>query len=446
MLSDVIVALATPPGRSALATIRVSGAAALACVAEVLVSFKAEPSRQTRLTRAVHPKTREVLDEVLYVSYASPASFTGEDLVEISTHGGFLVPIGVLEALIAAGARQARPGEFTMRAVLNGKMDLLQAEAVGDLVDASAPAQRKMALHQLDRGLSTRLEKLRDGFLELEALISYDIDFPEEDSGPVDPEKVRALTDALHESLSGLLSAAEEGERVREGALAVIAGRPNVGKSSLFNALLGQERAIVTEVPGTTRDTIEGNVTCSGFPFRLADTAGLRESDDRVETLGIEVSRKYIDSADVVILCVEAGDEMTAEETNFLGSASVPVLVARTKNDMTHLRGDGVGVRVSAVTGEGIEELRTALAEAAFRSLVLQADYEPVLTRARHRAAIGCARDELESFATARSARIEAVVAATHLRAAVTALENVIGVVTTEDVLERIFSKFCVGK
>ncbi len=262
-------------------------------------------------------------------------SSTGEDLVELSTHGGLVVPAAAVAALLAAGARPARPGEFTRRAVLNGKLDLLQAEATADLIDAGSPAQARRALHQLDRGLSTRLAELRSELLELEALIAYEIDFPDEDEGPVAPERVVRAWQAARGRIAGLLDTAPEGERLREGALLVIAGRPNAGKSSLFNALLGTERAIVTEVPGTTRDAVEAHAVLEGFPFRLVDTAGLRESDDRVERLGIEVSRKYLAAADLVIFCRDAGCEMRdAGSQEFLATCRAPVIEVVTKIDL----------------------------------------------------------------------------------------------------------------
>lgn len=396
-----------------------------------------------RLARIVHPDTREVVDEALYVTFVAPSSYTGEHMVEISTHGGLLVPGEVLAALVAAGARHAAAGEFTRRALANGKMDLLQAEAVADLVGATAPAQRRAALRQLDRGFSARLERLRQDVLELDALVCYEIDFPEEDSGPVPPERVEAHIRQIEESIADLLRTAPEGERLREGAVAVIAGRPNVGKSSLFNALVGQERAIVTEIPGTTRDAVEAWVSCDGFPFRLFDTAGLHEASDVVERLGIEVSRRYLAGADVVLFCVEAGRELEAEEAAFLEEQSVPVLLVRTKGD---LAGGSHDLVVSTVTGEGLGELRKRLARLAFTNLACRGDIEPVVTRERHREALQRALAEVREFAAARARGIEIAVAATHLRAAVTALEDLIGIVTPDDVLDRVFSEFCVGK
>jgi tRNA modification GTPase len=445
MLSDTIAALATPPGRSAIALIRVSGRAALDIAGRVLVPFEPEAGRRVRRSRAFRPGASEPLDDVLYTVFRAPASYTGEDLVEISTHGGLLVPVEVLAALFEAGARLAAPGEFTRRALANGKLDLLQAEAIGDLIDASAPAQRRAALDQLDRGLSARITELRSRVLEVEALVSYDIDFPEEDEGAVPPARIEAAVTSLTTALADMLATATEGGRLREGALCVIAGAPNAGKSSLFNALLGQERAIVTELPGTTRDAIEAPVTCDGFPFRLVDTAGLRTSHDRIERLGIEVSRRYLAGADVVLFCAEAGRALSPDERTFLGEVTAPFLIVRTKADTVASPGEG-DVPVSAVTGAGLPLLRQRLAELAFARLSAAADPGPVLTRARHRVALTRARDEVAAFADARRAGLEAVVAATHLRAAAAALEAVIGLVTPDDVLDRVFASFCVGK
>jgi tRNA modification GTPase len=453
VLSDPIVALATPPGRSALALIRLSGTGALDVAGRCLRPFHAKPPRTARRAQLLHPGSGETLDQVLVACFPGPRSFTGEDVVEISTHGGLLVPAACVAALVEGGARPAQPGEFTRRALLNGKLDLLQAEATGDLIDAGSPAQRRRALQQLDRGLSHRLEALRAEILQLEALIAYDIDFPEEDEGAVAPERVRGAWDVVRGRLANLLATAPEGERLREGALLVIAGRPNAGKSSLFNALLGRERAIVTEVPGTTRDAIEASAVIEGFPFRLVDTAGLRASDDRVERIGIEVARRYLGAADLVMFCEEAGEGEGGkgegcDRNEFLAQCAAPVVLVETKIDLTDRPTARPPDRltVSAMTGEGLEALKRRLAEVAFGRLLQLGDVEPVVTRARHRAALEHALGELEAFWGAREGGVDAAAAATHLRAAVGALDDLIGVVTPEDVLERVFASFCVGK
>jgi len=446
VLSDPIVALATPPGRSALAVIRLSGRGAFEVAARCLRPFHADRPRVALRARLVDPASAEPVDDVLAAYFPAPRSYTGQDLVEISTHGGLLVPAEAVAALVAAGARPARPGEFTRRAVLTGKLDVLQAEATADLIDAGSPAQRKRALHQLDRGLSGRLESLRAEVLELEALMAYDIDFPEEDEGPVQPERVEAAWRALRGRIAGLVATAPEGERLREGALLVIAGPPNAGKSSLFNALLGRERAIVTEVPGTTRDAIEAHAVIGGFPFRLVDTAGLRASEDRVERIGIEVSRRYLGAADLVLFCEEVGEG--AERAEFLAQCGAPVVIVQTKIDLADRPAARLPdhLAVSAVTGEGIEPLKRRLAEAAFGRLLELGDVEPVVTRARHRVALERALAEVEAFGAARAQGVDAAAAATHLRAAVSALDDLIGAVTPDDVLDRVFASFCVGK
>ena len=452
MLSDPIVALATPPGRSALALIRLSGKGAFELAGRVLQPFRPTPPRVAHRVRVIHPITGEPVDDALAACFPGPRSYTGEDLIEVSTHGGLLVPAGVIAALVAAGARPAAPGEFSRRAVLNGKIDLLQAEATADLIDAGSPAQARRALQQLDRGLSRRLEQLRTELIELEALLAYEIDFPEEDEGAVAPERVERAWGAARQRIAHLIATAPEGERLREGALLVIAGRPNAGKSSLFNALLGRERAIVTEVPGTTRDAIEAYAVLEGFPFRLVDTAGLRESDDRVERMGIEVSRKYLAAADLVLFCEDnretgKGKRERDARDEFLAQVSAPVVVVRTKADLVSVpRPSSPGAFVSVVTGEGLADLRGRLAEVAYGRLLALGDVEPVVTRARHREALQRALAEVEAFQTARHGGVDAAAAATHLRAAVGALDDLIGVVTPDDVLDRVFASFCVGK
>jgi tRNA modification GTPase len=451
MLSDPIVALATPPGRSALALIRLSGRGAFELAARVLDPFHPERPRTVFRSRARHPTTGEHLDEVLAVCMPGPGSYTGEDLVEISSHGGLLAPAEVVAALAAAGARPALPGEFTRRAVLSGKMDLLQAEATADLIDAGAPAQRRWALQQLDRGLTHRLEALRREILELDALIAYDIDFPEEDGGPVPPARVSGAWHAVRARITRLLETAPEGERLHAGALAVVAGPPNAGKSSLFNALLGRERAIVTEIPGTTRDAIEAHVVIEGFPFRLVDTAGLRVGAEQVERLGIEVSRQYLAAADLVLYCEEppfAGDPAQPSDARnrFLSHLTVPVVFVYTKADRHPVPLESEQLAVSSVSGQGLDELKRRLAREAFGHLVRLGDVEPVVTHARHRAALERAAAELDAFQAAREAGVDAAATATHLHAAVGALDDLIGVVTPDDVLDRVFATFCVGK
>ena len=405
-------------------------------------------ARHASLARVVSADG-ETLDEGIVVAYHAPASFTGEDAIEITCHGGPIAPASVAAAFVAAGARPAEPGEFTRRAVLNGKLDLLQAEAVGDLVDASTRAAHRVALSQLDGGLSRRIATLRDHVLGVEALAAYDIDFPEEDDGPIPASRITDAARRVIGELEALLATAPVGEIVREGAVVVIAGPPNVGKSSLFNALLGRRRAIVTDIPGTTRDALEAVTEADGWPIRLIDTAGLRETQETVEQLGIEVSRQYLKDADVVLACGD--DERSIGETERATAplTDAPVVLVRTKADLLdgRARTNGAAILVSAETGRGLGDLATRIARVLeSRSGALRLD-APLLTRERQRAAITRARDELSRFLTTfERGDAPAVVAAVHLRDATRELEELIGAVDVEDVLTRLFSSFCVGK
>jgi len=447
-LEDTIVAVASALGRGAIALVRLSGPDSFRIAAKHLGLWPLEP-RISRLCDVFDGDER--LDQALITLFPGPNSFTGDDTVEFSTHGGYLIPSTIVAALISSGARQASPGEFTRRAVLNGKLDILQAEAIGDLVDACSHAMQRTALGQLDGGLSRRLLSLRDDLIGLEALIAYDVDFPEEDDGPIPRMRIDQAVEGIASSLDALLSTAPAGEVIRDGAVVVIAGPPNVGKSSLFNALLGRSRAIVTEIPGTTRDALEALIDSGKWPLRLVDTAGLRDTEDRIERLGIEVSERYLAGAHVVLACAE--DSRSLEETiDLVGrSSTAPILPVRTKADLVSNRDEYISpedmISVSAETGSGLQELLAAIDNSLdTRHGEIIPDL-PILTRARHSKAIGTARSELEGFKQAwREEKLPATIAAVHLRTAVNALEELIGAVDVEDVLDRVFSSFCVGK
>jgi tRNA modification GTPase len=413
-----------------------------------------------------------VLDQALMTFFRGPDSYTGEDMVELSCHGGWLAPQLVLDACLEAGARQAEAGEFTRRAYLHGKLDLVQAEAVADLIEARSRASHRAALGQLERGLSERITELRQALIRLEAWLAHHLDFPEEDDAPVPLERVGREAEAVAGRLDAMLATAPEGELLREGALTVLAGRPNVGKSSLYNALLGEERAIVTARAGTTRDALEATVQLGGFPFRLVDTAGLRDTGEEVELLGIEVTRRYLSRADLVLMCVEAEAGLLDSETAFLdGVDRGAVVLVETKADLVPgaegvapapRRERGVGadacvepravgtvrgrVRVSTVTGEGMAEMKSLLPSLVYSGLVAAGGAAPVLTRRRHARALERARGEVASFRQALADGVPAEMAAAHLRTAETALEEVLGVISVDDVLDVVFREFCVGK
>ncbi len=445
-IDDTIVAIASPPGRGAIAVVRLSGPNAFLIAKQHVHDWPQQP-RVSHLCEFFDGARR--LDQTLVTIFPAPHSYTGEDTVEISTHGGYLVPSSVVAALTTSGARQAAAGEFTRRAVLNGKLDILQAEAIGDLIDASSGAMQDTALTQLDGGLSRRLTALRDQLLELEALIAYEVDFPEEDDGPIPRERIeRAIKEVLN-SLDTLLDTAPVGEIVREGAVVVIAGPPNVGKSSLFNALLGKSRAIVTEIPGTTRDALEAVIDGGKWPLRLVDTAGLRPTADRIEQLGIEVSERYLALAEVVLACAEDSESLR-DTVRLVGARTratiQPVL---TKADLVPSGDEGHSgaLSVSAETGFGLQRLVSQIESIVDERCGPRLPDVPMLTRARHKQALQTARSEILDFFRAwAEAKLPATVAAVHLRTATTALEELVGAVDVEDVLDRVFSSFCVGK
>jgi tRNA modification GTPase len=446
-VDDTIVAVATPAGVGALALVRLSGPGAYTIGQKHIEPWPSE-SRTARLS-TVHCGG-QVLDQSLVTLFPAPNSFTGDDTVEISTHGGYLVPASVVAALISSGARQALPGEFTRRGVLNGKLDILQAEAIGDLIDARSRSMQHAALGQLDGGLSRRLLQLRENLVGLESLIAYDIDFPEEDDGPVPHEKIETSIAEMVASIEALLATAPAGELIREGAVVVIAGPPNAGKSSLFNSLLGRSRAIVTAIPGTTRDALEAVVDSGKWPLRLVDTAGLRDTTDPIELLGIEVSERYLASAAVVLACAETSDGLDQTIDSVGRKSNASIIAVRTKTDLAPPKSDSKlqrTVLVSAHSGEGLQKLLDAINEAIDSKYGEVAPDLPILTRARHQHALTTALLEIRQFQHAwREEKLPAPVASVHLHAAVYVLEELIGAVDVEDVLDRVFSSFCVGK
>jgi tRNA modification GTPase len=447
-LEDTIVSVATPNGRGALALVRLSGPDAFGIAAKHLESMPPHP----RVAQLCNVRDGdELLDQALVTLFPSPNSFTGEDTVEFSTHGGYLVPTSVVAALISSGARQALPGEFTRRAVLNSKLDILQAEAIADLIDARSQTMQRTALNQLDGGLSRRLLALRESLIGLEALIVYDIDFPEEDDGPIPRDRIDKAATEIFESLKTLLATAPAGELIREGAVVVIAGPPNAGKSSLFNALLGRSRAIVTEIPGTTRDALEAVIDSGTWPLRLVDTAGLRDTDDRIERLGIEVSERYLADAHAVLACAETSQGLEETVSLIERISNAPVLRVRTKSDLVSFSEESNTqqpvIAVSAETGAGLQILLGALDELLGREYGEIPSDLPILTKARHRHALTVACSEIEHFRRGwQEDRLPATIAAVHLRTAVSTLEELIGTVEVEDIFDRVFSSFCVGK
>jgi tRNA modification GTPase len=448
---DTIAALATAPGRGALAVVRLSGPDALRIGTRVGAGSPAGAVARhaRRVTLHACDDPGAPIDDALATFFPAPHSATGEDVLELSVHGGRYVSAAVLAALALAGARPALAGEFSERAVRNGKLDLLQAEAVADIIDARSAAMHRTAIRQLSGALSHRLDVLRGALLDVEALIAYEIDFPGEDDGPQPRTRAAAAAGRAIAEIDALMATVPAAMLGREGVTIVLAGAPNAGKSSLLNALIGEGRAIVSEVPGTTRDAIEVLVDAEPWPWRLVDTAGLRASDDAVERLGVEVSERRLATAHVVLVCGEDEASLATTRTAVGRLFRASQLAVRTKRD---LRGpsdpyEAGAIAVSAVTGEGLGDLRAAIARAVRDAVPEPAEELPLVTRARHAAALSTARAEVDAFRTAWEAdALPATVAATHLRAAVHALDELLGGIDVDEVLERVFRTFCVGK
>jgi tRNA modification GTPase len=443
---DTIAAVSTAPGEGAIALVRVSGANAVG-VADKIFHGKQMPSRfephVQHFGEIFGPEGR-LIDQVMLSVHRAPASYTGEDLIEISCHGGMLVSAKVLETCLRAGARAARPGEFTERAFLNGKMDLTQAEAVIDLIRAKTDLALRSATEQLEGRLGEQIRKIRDELVELLAHINASIDFPEEGITPDEGETLRARLGSIREEIAALLATADQGRILREGVRVVIYGATNAGKSSLLNRLLGYDRVIVSDTHGTTRDTIEETFNLDGVPIRLLDTAGLRTSTSELEREGIARTEKSLQLADLRLHIADRNMSKPPHiEERVRDSNEIIVL---NKSDLPENRDwkDFHAVRISCLTGEGLPELqKEILARITKQNLKPES---PVAINTRHR---DCLRRALESCDRATTAQTEGLspeYAAIHLNEALLAVGEVIGIVDVEQVLDSVFSQFCIGK
>jgi len=453
---DTIAAIATPYGESAIGIVRLSGEKSL----EILKKIFKSPSGKIKPRYAhygyIVNKNGEPIDEAVVIYYKAPHSYTGEDMVEINLHGNPLILKEVLNRILEEGARLAEPGEFTKRAFLNGKLDLTQAEAVAELISAKTELARKLALNQLRGALSREIKPLREELLMLHALVESSIEFEEEDIPTIEKEDLEKRLKKILQRVDKLLQTAKTGKAIRQGIKLAIVGRPNVGKSSLFNRLLGEERAIVTDIAGTTRDYIEETVNLKGIPINLIDTAGIRETSDLVERIGVERSLQKLKEADVVLFVLDASKEKPSEEdlklARLVEGVKKPTIVVLNKIDLGRkldlsqlpLKAERV-VEVSAKTGEGIEKLADAILEVAG---VQTAEGGNIYISVRHEELLKRARKALENaLKYLREGEFYSPeILMLDIREASDALGEIIGEVTTEDVLGQIFSTFCIGK
>ncbi|MBP7515067.1 MAG: tRNA uridine-5-carboxymethylaminomethyl(34) synthesis GTPase MnmE [Flavobacteriales bacterium] len=445
---DTICALSTPPGVGAIAVIRLSGPEALAITRRC-----SDLSRNIAARTAYFAKLRDEegdIDEGLITWFKGPASYTGEDVVEIGIHGSPYVQQRLLSALITQGARMARAGEFTLRAFLNRKLDLSQSEAVADLISSQSAAAHKLALQQLRGGYSEKIELLRQQLIDFSALIELELDFSEEDVEFAKRDDLLALINELITVCSGLINSFSFGNAVKQGVPVAIIGAPNSGKSTLLNTLLQEDRAIVSEIPGTTRDTVEEAITIDGVLFRFIDTAGIRSTEDTIEKLGIERSYKKATEASIVVLL---GDASVMSEGAFQtqaimlrerigdGPQLIPVL---NKIDLPGAQKGGKLMHISAKTGAGMNELKDAFIEHV--QALQEGDGGIVVTNVRHVEALGHARQALHDARIALTKGVSGELLATDLRRAQHHLGEITGRITPDDLLGSIFGKFCIGK
>ena len=444
---ETICAPATPPGTGGIGVIRVSGPEAFAVVDAVSRRGSCgEFAGHTLHRSAIVDANGAIIDDVLLAVFHAPRSYTGEDVVEISAHGSPLILGQILARLLDIGARPARPGEFTQRAFLNGKMDLAQAEAVGDLIAAQTHLAQRLARRQSAGGLSRAVTEIRSGVLAVLAQIEASIDFPEE-VGELNSFQCEVELAQTRRRIADLLATADGGILTREGIGVVLAGRPNVGKSSLMNALLRTDRAIVTAVPGTTRDVLEETLSLSGIAMRISDTAGLRETDDEVERIGVARTRASIDTADVVLLVLDSASGETVEDAALReGLADRPHLLVWNKWDLSAQAAlPAGGVAVSALMGWNLPALEAAIVQQALGGTA-EIFESALVTHARHKHALQSASDQIDQARHSLASGLPADFASIDLRGALVSLGTITGETATEDVIAEIFSRFCIGK
>ncbi len=476
MQNDTIAAIATPPGVGSIGVIRVSGNDAFSLVLPLLQRPNGRTdlpsSHQLTYSHIIDPQTQEIIDEVLVAFMRAPHTYTREDVVEIQGHGGPLLLQRLLRVVLAQGARMANPGEFTLRAFLHGRLDLAQAESIMDLIEAQTEAGQRLAMQQLRGRLSEQLQEMRLVILGVIARIEASIDFPEEDVPTPRPEELQALIIVAQQRVAELLAGSEQGRLYRQGLRAAIIGRPNVGKSSLLNALLRSERAIVTPVAGTTRDTVEEVANLRGIPFHFIDTAGITPTEDPVEQIGVQRSRATAEQADIVLLVFDGSEELTAQDYRVSSELQAigfgrhtpaqaisshinrPVIIVLNKADrelcvsrmkLQHLWPAAAIVSTSMLTGEGLSLLEDTISDLVLAGKVLYTE-SVLVTNTRHQDALRRVAEHLRASLVSLEQSLPLDFVSIDLRAAHEALGEITGETASDDLLDRIFSEFCIGK
>ncbi len=459
-LDDTICAISTPLGEGGIGIVRLSGKDALKMASKIFRPARLQTPDSRLQTHTIHyghiiDTDGHVIDEVLVSFMKSPATYTREDVIEINCHGGIVTLRNVLELCLKEGARLAEPGEFTKRAFLNGRIDLTQAEAVIDIIRAKTDRGLRSAVEQLRGTLSTRINLVREELINITALIEAHIDFPEEEIGIPSREWIEVKVKEVIDGIDDLIRSSETGKILREGVSTAIIGRPNVGKSSLLNALLMEERAIVTEIPGTTRDIIEEVLNINGIALKIVDTAGIREAKDLLEEEGVKRSIRAMDGADLILLVIDASQDLKEEDRTLIekvrerqGVIVLNKIDLRKRiedNTLSSIVGNKPLVRISAIKGTGLKELKEAVINLIFEGKVIPEE-GAMVTRLRHKKALLDMKENLENFRDSLQEGGSPELLSLELREALDHLGEIVGAVTTEDILDRIFSEFCIGK
>lgn len=447
--NDTIAAISTPSGVGGIAVLRLSGENAYEIALKGLTIDKMSV-RYAHFTKVIDPDNGEIIDDVVAIYFKAPASYTGDDTIEISCHGGYAAAPAILELYYKLGARPALPGEFTRRAFLNGKMDLLQAEAVADLIHAVSDSGQKLASRTLEGLLSDRVNSIRQELTDIASILELELDFSEQEITTLDHERVlKKILDA-QEHLSALHGSYKEGKILREGALVPIAGRPNAGKSSLLNALLREERAIISHIPGTTRDTIEESFIHDGVVFRLVDTAGLRNTEDPIEKMGTERAIDIMGQADLILLVIDLNEpgDLSFERSFVDKFKHLPIIVVYNKSDLSSDVPElsaKFSLEISALEHEHIRDLADMMANLIKEHFQAGGD-TVAITRTRHRQALQNSLNALNRAQKALADKMSNEFLALDIRESIAALDDITGHTTSEDVLNNIFDQFCIGK
>ena len=460
LLSDTIAAIATPHGEGGIGIVRVSGSLAISIASEIFKSAEHAspvdfPSHTLNYGHLVDPNNGNIVDEVILGIMRAPKSYTAEDVVEFNCHGGSSILTAVLDLTLRSGARIAEPGEFTRRAFLNGRIDLAQAEAVVDLIRSKTDLARQIAVDGLTGRISREVNSLNDRLANLLAEVEASIDFPEEELDFLDLTAMRRTARAIQDGLEQLIATASDGKIVRDGINIAILGKPNVGKSSLLNKLLKSTRAIVTEIPGTTRDTIEESLNLRGIPVNLTDTAGIRRTEDIAEKQGVERSKSYFDRAALILMVFDASEPLAELDIELLREASsrsailvlnkIDLAVVTVPKDLQVHAPEKTVIQTSMPHGTGIEELKSAVLQHVIGGDILVGD-SPIITNVRHDDALRRAKTSVSHAIASLDAKMPPEFIAIDLRSSLDAIGEIVGKTTSEDILDRIFSQFCIGK